>query len=339
MTLLNPKQRLLNVLENKPVDRPPVICPGGMMNSAIVEVMKNTGITLPEAHQDADLMARLARVIQQYTGFENFGLPFCMTVEAEVFGSTIDMGTLECEPKIAKERFPDSGSVVYEDVETLLQQGRIATVAEAASKLASDFPDIPVLASLTGPVSLAASIVDPIPFLKDLRRNPEAAHRVMDYATRFLIGFVRLLSQHGVSAITFGDPTATGEILGPKMFKEYAVPYLHRVVAGAHEAGLPAIVHICGDLSPVKALLPEIGADAISTDALINLRKLKEALPGINTMGNVSTYLLEFGPKEKISEVTKRLVKEGIDIISPACGLSTSSPIEHIRAMTEAVRS
>jgi len=337
MAELIPKQRLLDALAGRPVDRPPVICPGGMMNAAIVDVMKSSGITLPEAHQEPELMAKLAHAVHECTGFENFGIPFCMTVEAEVFGSVVDLGSLSCEPKIGKEIFPDSAGVIYQDIESLLKKGRISVVAEAAKKLAADYPAIPVLGSLTGPISLAASIVDPIPLLKDLRRKPREAHLVLDYVTKFLIGYAHILAENGATLIAVGDPTATGEILGPAMFKEYAVPYLKRVVAGVHEAGLPVIVHICGDVSSVKPLLVELGADAVSVDALINLSKLKKEFPALKTMGNVSTYLLEFGPPEKIKNITEELVREGIDIISPACGLSTSSPLEHIRAMTQAV--
>ncbi|HWQ72570.1 MAG TPA: MtaA/CmuA family methyltransferase [Desulfitobacteriaceae bacterium] len=339
MVKFSPKHRLQAVFAGTPPDRPPVICPGGMMNSAIVDVMKSSGLTLPEAHQDSDLMAKLANVIREYSGFENFGIPFCMTVEAEVFGSKINLGSLACEPKIAREIFPDSASVVFSDVADLLNQGRIAIVVEAARKLNLEYPEIPVLASLTGPISLAASIVDPMSFFRDLRKNPAEAHKVLDYVTDFLIGFGRLLAENGVTAIAFGDPTATGEILGPAMFKKYAVPYLQKVVTGVRETGLPVIVHICGNITSVKFLLREIGADVISVDALINLKNLKEEFPGLKTMGNVSTYLLEFGPVEKIKEITARLVQEGIDIISPACGLSTSSPLENIRAMTQAVKS
>jgi [methyl-Co(III) methanol-specific corrinoid protein]:coenzyme M methyltransferase len=34
----------------------------------------------------------------------------------------------------------------------------------------------------------------------------------------------------------------------------------------------------------------------------------------------------------------RQLVEEGVDIIAPACGLSTSTPLENIRALTGAVR-
>lgn len=60
--MLTPKQRLLRVLRKEPVDRPPVICTGGMMNAAIVEIMQQTGHTLPEAHLDPQRMAESPRI-------------------------------------------------------------------------------------------------------------------------------------------------------------------------------------------------------------------------------------------------------------------------------------
>ena len=122
---LNPKERLLRVLNGQEVDRPPVICTGGMMNAAIVEVMNRTGNLLPAAHHEGGLMAALAGDIHQDTGFENLGIPFCMTVEAEVLGSEINFGTLACEPKIERELFPSASQVVYRQIPEMLKSGQI----------------------------------------------------------------------------------------------------------------------------------------------------------------------------------------------------------------------
>lgn len=163
MSTLSPKERLDRVLEKKSVDRPPVICTGGMMNAAIVDVMNKTGHTLPEAHHDDGLMSKLAYDVHQETGFENIGIPFCMTVEAEVLGSEINFGTLACEPKIEKELFPSVSEVIFKDIKKMSQQGRIPTVVQAGYRISRKYPDIPVVGSLTGPISTAASIVDPSP--------------------------------------------------------------------------------------------------------------------------------------------------------------------------------
>lgn len=338
MSLISPKERLLRVLKKERVDRPPVICPGGMMNAAIVDVMNKTGHTLPEGHHDEKIMAALSYDVQENTGFENFGIPFCMTVEAEVLGSEIDFGTLACEPKIAKEIFPSVSQVVRKDIKDMLNSGRIETVVQAGYRLSRQYPDTPVIGNLTGPISTAASLVDPMAFLKELRKNPDQSHAVLDYVSEFLVEYAKALLDNSANLISIGDPTATGEILGPKMFGEYAVRYLNKVIAGIHDFGAPVILHICGDMGRVKHLLPQIPFDAISTDAMVNLPLLKQEYPQFTTMGNISTYLLEFAQAQKVAERAASLVKDGVNIISPACGLSTSTSLENIQALTGAVK-
>lgn len=336
--MLTPKERLEAVIDGKKVDRPPVICPGGMMNTAIVDVMRSSGINLPEAHSDPELMANLAFQIQRQTGFENFGIPFCMTVEAESNGSEVDFGSMECEPKIVREKFPDSKSVIFEDIDKLLKRGRVPVVVKAARKLSQEHPDIPVIVTLTGPISYASSIVKPMAFFKDLRKDPESSCRVLEYVTEFLKGFITLAVQNGADVIAFADPTATGEILGPKIFEKYVVKYISEAVLQAHNLGVKTILHICGDVKPVKYLLPKIGADLISTDAVVSLSKFKRQFSNIKTMGNLSTFLLNDGPINKIEIMAKKLVDDKIDVIAPACGLSMSTPLKNIRAFTDKIK-
>jgi len=338
MSSLSPKERILRVLNKEKTDRPPVVCPGGMMNAAIVDIMNRTGHTLPEAHHDDRLMAELSHDVYEYTGFENFGIPFCMTVEAEVLGSEINFGTLACEPKIEKEVFPSVSQIQYKAIDQILKKGRIEAVIQAGYHLSKKYIDVPVIGNLTGPISTSASIVEPMPFLKELRKNRENAHRAIDYVTNFLIEYAKLMIDNGADLISIGDPTATGEILGPRMFEEYAVRYLNKLIDGIHALKAPVIVHICGNMNTVKNLIPQIRSEAISTDAMVNLHLLKEEFPSLTTMGNLSTFLLEFGTPEKVSRQTERLLSDGIDIISPACGLSTSSSVENIRALTGTVK-
>ncbi len=89
MNDLSPKERLLRVLSKQSVDRAPVICPGGMMNSATVDVIESLGLSFPKVHPDAGAMTRLSTAVEEKTGFENFGVPYCMTVEAEVLGLSL----------------------------------------------------------------------------------------------------------------------------------------------------------------------------------------------------------------------------------------------------------
>jgi [methyl-Co(III) methanol-specific corrinoid protein]:coenzyme M methyltransferase len=338
MPTLAPRERLTRAFNQLDRDRAPVICPGGMMNAAIVEVMEQTGNTLPAAHHDGALMAALANDVANLTGFENFGLPFCMTIEAEAFGSEIDYGTLKCEPKIAKEIFPSAKTARLDKRGAIVNHKRAAAVISAIDRLAKSQPEIPTIGSITGPMSIAASIVDPMTFLKELRTAKDDAHRVLDYVTEELIAYARLLADNGAAAISIADPTATGEILGPKLFAEYAVPYLNRVIAAINALGKPVIVHICGDMKAVKKPLADLRGEALSVDAMVNLRDLKNEVGIKTTMGNLSTYTLEFGNPEKVAAATEVLLRQNIDILAPACGLSTSTPLANIRAFTDTIK-
>jgi [methyl-Co(III) methanol-specific corrinoid protein]:coenzyme M methyltransferase len=216
--------------------------------------------------------------------------------------------------------------------------GRTSVVGEAVELLSKRRPDLPVVATLTGPVSVAASIVDPTTFLKELRTRREDAHRVLAQVTAVLAEYAGALISAGATVIAIGDPTATVEILGPQLFQEYAIRYLNDLAASIHALGTPVIVHICGKMGAGARLLPGLTSEAISVDAMIDLKGLKADAPGLTTMGNLSTYLLQWGSPQKIADRAMELVEDGVNIIAPACGLSTSTTLANITAMTRAVQ-
>ncbi|MDQ1536787.1 MAG: hypothetical protein QOE58_1180 [Actinomycetota bacterium] len=340
------RERLLRVLSGQPVDRPPVVCSGGMVNAAITEVTSSADGgeavsdvvgSLPAAHADAELMADLAGQIQRATGFENLGVPFCLTVEAEALGSRVDHGSLSCEPTVVQEAFATLAAAPRRLPDRLPDDGRIRVVTEAVRALATRHTELPIVANVSGPISTAASLVEPTALLKGLRKHPDDAHRLLSQITDFLLAYAIALCEAGATVVAVGDPTATGEILGPKLFAEYTVPYVNRLVTGIKATGTPAVVHICGDLSRVRDQIPALGADAISTDAMVNLAALKRDHPQLVTMGNVSTFMLEFGDPARIEARARALVRDGVDIISPACGLSTATTLANIRAITDTV--
>jgi [methyl-Co(III) methanol-specific corrinoid protein]:coenzyme M methyltransferase len=337
--VFSPKERLLRKFNRQGTDRPPVICPGGMMNAAIVDVMTKTGHTLPEAHHEGALMEDLAYDVCEQTGFENIGIPFCMTIESEALGSAVDYGSLKCEPKIKQEAFPSVKDVIFSPPNSIEKNSRAAAVISAVNNLSKKYPDIPVIGSLTGPVSTAASLVDPMTFFKELRREKDGAHRLLDYVTAELITWAKLIADNGAAAISIADPTATGEILGPKLFEEYALHYINQLIEAIHGMGLPVIVHICGDVRMVKQHLYNLKGDSLSVDAMVNLEELKNEKQDLTTMGNLSTYLLESGAPKTIGAGAEALLRKNIDIIAPACGLSTSTPLENICTFTETIKS
>ena len=68
---MNEKERLKKALHHEKTDRPPGICPGGMMNMITTDLMDKSGITWPEAHLNAEMMADLAQANYENGCFGN----------------------------------------------------------------------------------------------------------------------------------------------------------------------------------------------------------------------------------------------------------------------------
>ena len=337
--MLSEKQRLRLALRRGEVDQPPCICPGGMMNMVTHGVMQAANVFWPAAHTDPGLMAALSAAAHDTGCFENYGVPFCMTVEVENMGAKVDLGDAVHEPRV-------SGYVIesVSDWKRLppmdCARGRAAVVLEAIRLLKARGSGVPITGNLTGPVSTASSLMEPTVFYKELRKKKQDAHDFMDFVSEQLLAFGLEQLKAGADVITISDPSGTGEILGPALFAEYAVPALNKITRGLRgafpDAGL--IVHICGQMRSVFKPLAGVDCQALSFDAEVSLREAKKNLPGKAIMGNVSTFALEFAEPDKIAAMTKLCVENGADIVSPACGMGTGSPLPNVQAILETLK-
>ncbi|MBI6874453.1 methylcobamide:CoM methyltransferase MtbA [Clostridium aciditolerans] len=332
--MLLPKERLNKVFSGEKVDRPPCICPGGMMNMVTTELIEKVGIQFPEAHSNAEMMTDLATAVYEEGCFENYGVPFCMTIEAENFGAKVDMGTKMYEPHVVEYAI-DSVKEWKEISEINYEEGRAKVVIDAIKLLKSRGSDVPIIGNLTGPISTASSIMEPSTFYKELRKNNKEAHEFVDFVTDQLIAFAKKQIEAGADIIAISDPSGTGEILGPKLFEEFAVKYINKIIDSVQKENIGTIVHICGQMKRVYSEVNKIKSDVLSFDSIVNMSDARKNLGDRLLMGNVSTYTIEFGEPKKIAELTQKCVKDGANIISPACGLGMKSPLENIKTMVE----
>lgn len=179
-------QLLAGSLNHQVMPRVPCICPSGMMNMMTAELMELAQVRWPQAHTDGNLMATLAEAAYTAGIFDNIGVPFCMTVEAEAMGSSVDLGDRLTEPRVIG--YAASSVEQWEQIQELsLENGRIPAVLQAIKKIKQDCPDAAVMENLTGPISLASSLVDASGFYKDLRKKTEVAKKVMERVTEGLL--------------------------------------------------------------------------------------------------------------------------------------------------------
>jgi MtaA/CmuA family methyltransferase len=333
---MTPRETLIETLAGRPAGRAAVLCPGGMMSLAVTEVMASSGAGWPEAHTSAAGMLGLALAMQDATGFDNVALPFCMTVEAEALGASIDLGDRTRQPRARGPVLAADGSGDLPRPDW--RGGRAGELLDALAAARRRRPDVAVIGNLVGPFSLLGMLADPLMVLRGTRRNPEAVARRLAELTAHLAEFGRLQAAAGADAVCIAEPTATGEILGGRLFRACVLPHLDRLVREIRAAGARVIVHICGRIDALETELAELPAEAVSFDSVADILAVRAAGPPWQVMGNLSPFLLEKGPAEAVWRRSRQLIDGGVRLLAPACGVIPTTPVAHLLALRAAAQ-
>lgn len=326
---MRPGSPLASLLQGDVSGRP-IVIPMVAANHAA----RLAGITLRRAVTDA---AALADVL--YTAFLRYGADGTV-----VFADTVvEAEALGCRVEIPEDEDPylleSPGTTGLEPVDPE-KAGRLPVMLATIRKLVGMTSGrVPILGSLKGPFSLAAFLAGADSFLADLLEQPARARdflRVaLDNQRRYLAAIVRA---GGLPFI--GDPVASGSMVGPELFGEFARPGLARLVDDAHELGAPVGLHICGDTSRVLGHMRATGADFISIDDIDLALARRELGADMTIMGNVSTELLLAGTPQQVRKAAERCLELGRPrlILSSACDVPPEAPAENVEAMVLAAR-
>ena len=181
---MDAKERIRKAMHQEPTDRPPCICPGGMMNMITTDLMDEANVSWPEAHLNARMMADLAEANYEKGCFENVGVPFCMTIEAEAMGAQVTMGSKIYEPHVTG--YAINSVTEWETITPMsMEEGRAKVVLDAIRilKIQKTLDVADLFGNITGPVSTASSVMEPVIFYKEAsqeKRRSTPLHAVCD---------------------------------------------------------------------------------------------------------------------------------------------------------------
>jgi [methyl-Co(III) methanol-specific corrinoid protein]:coenzyme M methyltransferase len=258
-------------------------------------------------------------------------------VEAEVFGVEVNLGDAVTEARIVREPFRSARDVPQFSIEEQLRGGRVAVSIEAVRRLAATTGDLPIIANLIGPVSIAASVVLPEMLFREFRTAPDKALELIQHANDFLIAWSHELIAAGADVIAIHEDTGAPALLGPRMFERITLPSLARLIGEIHAQGARTLLHMCGKLAAPENYMPQLRCHGFIPESSVSIHRLGEAYPHLAMVGNMSTFLLHQGSPEQISKSAARLIDDGVRVVSPACGMASATPLANILALTEAV--
>ena len=196
------------------------------------------------------------------------------------------------------------------------------------------------------PFSLAGAMRGLDQWVMDVasEESPELVHTLLEYCTDISCQFLRLMAQTGCHMLSNGDSVGGPDMLSPRFFRAYVLPYEQRMAACSHELGLPYLVHICGKTDKILEHLTETCADAMEIDYKTDIQRAHDFFKGkLTFVGNLDpSGVLARGTSEFVRQKTGELLDVFADsprfILNSGCALPADTPPENIRAMCSCVR-
>ncbi|MBT3318578.1 MAG: hypothetical protein HN389_02275 [Clostridia bacterium] len=182
--------------------------------------------------------------------------------------------------------------------------------------------------------------------LVDFLLNKEFIAELLNRITQFHVDLAKRYVSIGVNCGRIVDDYGSqlGLMMSPAVWRQFIKPNLARITAVYKNAGLPVILHSCGDVSAIIEDFIEIGIDVLNPvqpnvmdlESLVDTYGQRIAFFG----GICNQEILPLSTPEQIdaevARVTKLLGRHGRYIISPSNGIGTDVPQQNIEAYMRA---
>jgi uroporphyrinogen decarboxylase len=335
---MSSKERTVAALTGKPYDRIPVNL---LISDHAARVI---GVTVGEYNNSAQLLAK-----GQIAAWRRYGADLVNTGPGlsglpEALGSRIAFP--DSTPYVAEYAVKTAADLDRIKVPDPEKDGRLPLFLEAAAIVNKEVGDqVPLSMTTSGPFTTAANIRGTEAFLRDLHKNPQFAHRLLRLATETIVRFAEKAIQAGARP-GLADPTASGTMISPRQFREFALPYLKEVVERITAfAGVPPSLHICGNTARIWEDMADTGVGVLSLDDMVDIGEAKTRVGDrVALLGNVRpTAVMYLGGPDDVQANAKECLAKAWDsprgyILGLGCGLPIDTPPENIHALVNTAR-
>ncbi len=334
--LLNPRERFSLLVIDEPQDRVPVF------PLLTAHAAKFSQVSLRDYYTDGVVMAKCQLRAREFYNTDFISIFSEVGLIAEALGSEF-LYPEDDLPVLTRPRWQKIEEAARGLKENLSLKGRVAVYLDAINYAWEAIADVvPVLAYVPAPFTTAQQLVDPEEFLLALLEKPELVKSVLDDVTQVVKNFSRLVIRAGALPILV-DPLASGSVLSPSEYREFALPGEKAVIDFWHRYDLDVVLHICGDTSEIALLMPETGADLISVDK-VDLSEVVAAVgEKVRVIGNFDTTELWLGTAKEIGDKVSGMVAQAKScprgyVAATGCEVPIATPEENLQAFVSAAQ-
>jgi len=333
---------MLRACRGKPVDRPPVwlMRQAGRYLAAYRRVRE--GVSFLEMCQDVDRAVEVSLQPLRLVGTEAVILFSDILVPVPPMGIPVDFNP---GPEIAE---PIRSREQVEALESPDPRETLPHVFQILRTLRKELegPQVPLIGFAGAPFTLAAYLVEgagskEFSILKRMMfAEPDVLHALQRHLTDSIVDYLNAQIEAGAQVVQLFDTWAG--ILSPADYRTWVLPVHQEIAARVNRDQAPLILYVKGGAHVLDCMM-ESGADVLSLDWRVDMaRAAWQAGNRASLQGNLDPCALA-APREEIHARVRAIAEAAAParglILNLGHGCLPDTPIEGVRAFTEAARS
>jgi len=334
---MNGRERILAMMDGKPLDRLPLMPITMMFASDRIGAKYLDYVTDFRVMAEAQVRTAELFDLDQVSGISD------PTREAADLGANVQFfpdqppAMVESHALLADKsvlsglKFPDplGGGRMHDRVQSIaLMKDKVA-----GEKIVEGW--------IEGPTGQAANLRGINTLMLDFYDDPQFVRDLLEFVVEMELRFAKAQYDAGAELMGVGDPAAS--LVGRAIFAEFIVPYQKKLVDGLKAIGLRTRSHICGRTTNISDLRAQLGYDILDIDSKVNMAEARAKMgPEALILGNVDTVaVLQRGNEaDVLAAVTKCQHDAGPRwIIGAGCEVPRETPQANMMQLTEYARS
>lgn len=184
-----------------------------------------------------------------------------------------------------------------------------------------------------GPLTIASDIIGIAECIRMSIKKPKLLKKIVKYVNNYIIELAKQEEVEGADFFWIAEPVAS--LFSPDNFEVFSGNFIKDIYSSIN---IPGFLHVCGKTLKHTDKLIKTGAQVLSIDYVVDIRKTMRLVPDdIVVMGNVNPMLLLSGTKEEIAKEVNELNRDLRNyknfILSSGCLIPRATPSENVELM------
>ncbi len=328
---MTPRRRFLSALYGGRVDKVPAMT---LSSVVTLEAMEMTDAWFPEAHLDAEKMARLAATAHEELGLDTIMPVFHSQLEADALDAATWWGTVDNWPATSAHVLADPED--FKIPSDYLKRQTFQAVLGAIKLLRKRYPDVGIVGKVYGPWSVGYHLVGIENYLMDTILDPDKIRRYLEVMLPACMMSAHAQLEAGADAIMWADH-ANRELVSPDTYRDFLLE-MHKQVTV--EIGGPSIFHCCGETTDRIDYFAEAGWDCFHFESQVDPYVAKEITGDrMSLMGNINNPTTLFsGTYEDTYQACMGVLEAGVNGLAPEGSVPLGTKMEVLMALTDSAR-